>query len=258
MIARSRIDQLEKHVGSVAKNVSTDVLEKTRRSILLISDQLNKSKDELYNAKDSAQLSEKYWKKVEEARNYFVDQVQSLFPGVDLSSKSLNLAKNELDLFIMHAYSHVLAYQKELQKLHTEGETRLRRALDSLKGEDQTEAINHQLDYLLEKERQAMNVENQKKIFRIQAEAEGKLRQQLKTQTEAHTDHLGDALAEKEKELRRVFERELNEKLSVEQSAYKIQLATMLGKLKGMDSALKGIFEEKQIITFSLSLAIIT
>ncbi|XP_055313310.1 MICOS complex subunit Mic60 isoform X1 [Sitodiplosis mosellana] len=244
--AQQHIDKLEKHIKAVSKNVAPEIIEKTQRNITVIADQLSKSKDSLYEAKDSAKLSEKYWKKVEEARNYFIDQVQALFPGVDLSSKNLHLSKEDLDLFIVHAYSHVLAYQKELQKLNAEGETRLRRALDALKGEDQTEAVNRQIEYLLEKEKQALNIENQKKILRIQAENEAKLRKQLKVQSEAHSDHLQDALIEKEKELRRVFNNELSEKLSVEQSAYKIQLATMLGKLKGMDSALKEIEEELQ------------
>lgn len=238
--AQAHITKLERHIRAVGKDVSPDVIEKTQRGINAISDQLNKSKEALYGAKDSAKLSEKYWKKVEEARNYFVDQVQALFPGVDLSSKNLNLNKEDVDLFILHAYSHVLAYQKELQRLNSEGEVRLRRALDALRGEDQTEAINSQLAYLLDKEKQTLNLENQKKILRIQSENEAKLRQQLKVQSEAHSDHLIDALTEKEKELRRVFNNELNEKLSVEQSTYKLQLSTMLGKLKGMDSALKG------------------
>lgn len=240
--ARSHIEKLEKHVRTIGKNIPADVVEKTQRNITVVHDQLNKAKDDLYDAKDSAKLSEKYWKKVEEARNYFNDQVQTLFAGADLTAKNLNLSKEDMDLFIMHAYSHVLAYQKELQKMHIEGETRLRRALDALRGEDQAEAVKHQIDFLLEKEKQNLNIENQKKILRIQAEKESKLRQQLKVQTEAHMDHLQDAVAEKEKELRRVFERELNEKLTVEQSAYKLQLATMLGKLKGMDEALKGIY----------------
>lgn len=204
---------------------------------------MNKSKEKLYTAKDSASLAERYWKKVEEARNYFVDQMEALFPGIDLTAKKLNLAKDDIDLFIMHAYSHVIAYQKELQKINIEGEVRLRRALDALKGDDQTEAVKHQVEYLLEKEKQNLNIANQKKIFNIQAENETKLRQQLRKQAEAHVDHLNDAVTEKEKELRRNFNRELNEKLSLEQATYKIQLATMLGKLKGMDSALKGKFK---------------
>lgn len=238
--ARAQLERLEKHVTVVSKDVAPEVLEATRRNIRVISEQLNKAKDELYNAKDSASLSEKYWKKVEEARNYFIDQVETLFPGIDLTAKKLNLDKNDVDLLIMHAYSHVLAYQKELQKMHAEGDIRLRRALDALKGEDQSEAVNRQLEYLLAKEKQELNIENQKKILRIQAGNEARLRQQLKQQSEAHSDHLEDAVTEKEKELRRIFNRELNEKLSVEQATYKLQLATMLGKLRGMDAALKG------------------
>lgn len=238
--ARAQLEKLEKHVAVVAKNVAPELLEKTRRNIRVIGEELSKSKDELYNAKDSANLSEKYWKKVEEARNYFVDQVETLFPGIDLSTKKLNLDQNDIDLLILHAYSHVLAYQKELQKIHAEGEICLRRALEALKGEDQTEAVNRQLEYLLAKEKQELNIENQKRLFHIQAENEAKLRQQLKQQSEAHADHLEDAVNEKEKELRRIFNRELNEKLSVEQATYKLQLASMLGRLRGMDAALKG------------------
>lgn len=240
--AQNRVNQLEKHITAFNKTVAPDLLEKAKRTISAVSDQLNHSKNDLYVAKDSAKLSEQYWKKVEEARNYFVDQVQSLFPGVDLSERKWNLNKDDVDLFILHAYSHILAYQKELQKIHAEGEIRLRRAIDALKGDDQTEAVNRQIEYLLEKEKQKLSLDNQKKLLRIQSESEASLRQQLKVQTEAHTDHLQDAISGKERELRRVFEREMNEKLSVEQSTYKIQLATMLGKLKGMDAALKGKF----------------
>lgn len=249
--ARAHIENLEKHVANVAKDVSPEIVEKTRRKIRVIADELNKTKDELYNAKDSAGLTEKYWKKVEEARNYFVDQVHTLFPEVDLSARKLNLGKEDIDLLIMHAYSHVLAYQKELQRMHIEGETRLRRAVDALRGEDQTEAVNRQLEYLIEKEKQQLNIDNQKKILNLQVETEARLRQQLKKQAEAHTDHLEDAVKEKEKELRRVFGRELNEKLTVEQTAFKLQLATMLGKLKGMDAALKGKLMLRLGLTFT-------
>lgn len=168
------------------------------------------------------------------------------------------MSKDDLDLFILHAYSHVLAYQKELQKIHVEGETRLRRAIDALKGDDHNEAVKSQLEYQLEKEKQVLSLDNQKKFFKIQAESEAKLRKQLKHQAEAHADHLTDAVTEKEKELRRIFNRELNEKLSVEQAAYKLQLATTIGKLKGMDSALKGTFFDSFVVFRSSKLPFVT
>jgi MICOS complex subunit MIC60 len=51
---------------------------------------------------------------------------------------------------------------------------------------------------------------------------------------------LTDALAQKEAEMKRKFARELDEKVANERASYNTQLAAMLGKLKGMDSALKG------------------
>lgn len=150
------------------------------------------------------------------------------------------MSKDDLDLFILHAFSHVLAYQKELQRLQIDGELRLKRAIEALKGEDQNEAVKAQLEYHLEKERRALALENQKKIFQIKAETEKILRDQLKKQAEAHVDHIKDALSQRESELRRAFMRELDEKMATEKAAYKLQLASMVGKLKGMDTALKG------------------
>lgn len=80
-------------------------------------------------------------------------------------------------------------------------------------------------------------------LLAIRAELERNLRNQMKRQSEAHTDHLADALAQKEVEMKRKFQRELDEKITTEQAAYKLQLAAMLGKLKGMDAALKGRFD---------------
>jgi len=76
--------------------------------------------------------------------------------------------------------------------------------------------------------------------LRIKAETERNLRDQLKKQIEAHTDHLNDALSQKEAEMKRLFNREMDERLANERASYNTQLAIMLGKIKGMDSALKG------------------
>lgn len=194
----------------------------------------------MYVAKNSAKTSEQFWKKIEAARNYFIEEIESLFPGVNLKDNDLNLSKDHLDLFIIYAHSHLLSYQKELQKLQDEGDTRLKRALDALRGDDNAESLKSQLEYYLEKEKQSLNISNQKKLLQIKAEADKTLREHMKKQSEAHADHLSDAMAQKEAELKRVFNRELSEKLSTEQAAYKEHLAAMLGKLKGIDAALKG------------------
>lgn len=233
--------KLQDSVNSLSHNVAPDAVEGVKNRIKLIQDQLNKCKDDLYNMKDLADSSEKYWRKIEEARNHFVDEIESLFPGVNLSDKKMDLSKDELDLFFVHAYSYVMAYRKELEKMHAEGEARIRRALDALRSDDKSEAMKQQLEYDIEKEKQLLRLQNQKELFKQQAVNDKLLRDQLRRQAEAHVDHIKNALTVKEKELRRQFERELHEKVSAEQMAYKQQLAGMIGKLKGMDAAIQGI-----------------
>ncbi|KAJ6638910.1 MICOS complex subunit Mic60 [Pseudolycoriella hygida] len=252
--ARETIRTLELSIGSIAKDTPVDVVEKLRNKIRSLSDHLNTSKEEMYVAKNSAKSSEQFWKKIEAARNYFIEEIESLFPGVNLKDNELNLSKDNLDLFIIYAHSHLLNYQKELQKLQDEGETRLKRALDALRGDDNIESIRSQLEYYLEKEKQALNIANQKKLLQIKADADKAFREHLKKQSEAHADHLSDAVAQREAELKRVFNRELSEKLSTEQAAYKEHLAAMLGKLKGIDAALKARADADRMVHQAQSL----
>ncbi|XP_037814732.1 MICOS complex subunit Mic60 isoform X1 [Lucilia sericata] len=246
-LAREALEKIEKceiALAKAAKPENHDQILAVRNKIKKLVDHINNVKDELYKNKDIASMSEKYWRNVEKARNYFVDEIESIFPGLNLAEQKLKLSQEDLDLFITHAYSHVLALQKELERLQTDGELRLKRAIDSLRGDSDSEAVKAQLEYLLEAEKRKLAVENQKKIFQIRADAEKQLRQQLKQQAEAHVDHLKDAVSSKENEMKRNFSKELEDKLATEKANYKLQLAAMLGKMRGMDAALQEIDEE--------------
>ncbi|TMW53440.1 hypothetical protein DOY81_001438 [Sarcophaga bullata] len=244
--ALEKIEKCEIALAKAAKPDNNDQILAVRNKIKKLVDHINNVKDELYKNKDAASISEKYWRNVEKARNYFVDEIESIFPGLNLSEQKLNLSKEDLDLFITHAYSHVLALQKELERLQTDGELRLKRAIDALRGDSDSEAVKAQLEYLLEAEKRKLAVENQKKIFQIRADAEKQLRQQLKHQAEAHIDHLKDAVSTKENEMKRSFSKELEDKLATEKANYKLQLAAMLGKMRGMDAALKARAESER------------
>ncbi|KAH8383794.1 hypothetical protein KR009_010588 [Drosophila setifemur] len=239
--AQEKIVACEIALSAVATAQNAKKVEEVRNKIKKLVDHIANVKDELYRHKDTASVSDKYWLSVEKARNYFIDEIESIFPGLSLSQKNLNMSKEDLDLFILHAYTHVLAYQKELQRLQTDGELRLKRAIDSLRGDSDSEALRAQLEYHLEAERRKLAVENQKKIFHIHAESDKQLRQQLKKQAEAHADHIKDIVAQRETDLTRSFKRELEDKMATEKANYKLQLAAMLGKLRGMDAALQAL-----------------
>lgn len=228
--AAAALASLEKTYG--AEPAAKEHLEEAKNK-------LNAAKTDLFKAKELSDMSERYWRKVEDARSFFVTEMEALFPDINVTDKKLKLSQEELDLFTLYAYSHVLAYQKELQKLQVDGEARLKRALDQLKTEDLPN-IEDQLQYYLEKEKREMTVANQKKLLQMRQEGEQRIRETLRKQAEAHVDHLNEAIKLKEKEMRRLFERELDERVSKEKTSYKTQLAAYLGKLKGMEDALKG------------------
>lgn len=163
LAARKKLNELEQQIDKNAVDMTAEVKQVLKQSISSFNEHLNAAKVEVLKAKELAGTSENYWKKVESARSYFVKEIESLF-GVNLNEKKLDLSKEEVDLFLVNAYSHVMAYQKELQKIQTEGELRLRRALDAVRGSDQTESVKAQLEYELEKEKRSLNIQNQAKV----------------------------------------------------------------------------------------------
>ncbi|GBP97644.1 MICOS complex subunit Mic60 [Eumeta japonica] len=99
-------------LANAAKADNHDQVIAVRNKIKQLVDHINNVKDELYKIKYDASISEKYWKNVEKARNYFVDEIESIFPGINLAEQKLKVSQDDLDLFITHAYSHVLALQR--------------------------------------------------------------------------------------------------------------------------------------------------
>uniref|UniRef100_A0A336M9P5 MICOS complex subunit MIC60 n=1 Tax=Culicoides sonorensis TaxID=179676 RepID=A0A336M9P5_CULSO len=239
--AKQAIENIEKSLYKVDSKVPAEAKEVLKNKVRNYIDSLEVAKKEVYNAIESSDLTEKYWRNIETARNHFIKDIEDLFPNVNFAQKKLELTKDEIDLFLVLAHSKVVALQKELQKISTEGDLRLRRAIDAIRGggEGSSDAVRAQVQYEMEKLKREIELENQSKMLKIRYEAEKELRNSLKKQAEAHLDHVKEALEVKEIEMRRKFQRELEEKLSNENANYKQQLATMIGKIKGMDDALK-------------------
>ena len=85
--------------------------------------------------------------------------------------------------------------------------------------------------------------------LQLRADAENEVRQQLRRQAQAHSDHIADVLAVKEAEMERELRRVQEEKMAAEQAEYKLHLAAMLGRMRGIDDALRG-----ELLVFPLSL----
>lgn len=129
-----------------------------RSNITKVQDDIQKAKNELETQQKLGSIAERYWDKVEKARQYFSEELESLFPNIDITKKKLSVTDEDLDLFVLHTYAHVLFYQKELAKMETLMQERLQAAVETAKrggGEFLTTA---QVCEALEQEKRKLNL----------------------------------------------------------------------------------------------------
>ncbi|KAK9736949.1 Mitochondrial inner membrane protein [Popillia japonica] len=220
-------------------NVKESIKQQAFRNIEELSANIETAKKSLQDEIQRSNITEKYWFKVREARRYFGDELAILFPNVDINEKKLSISEGDLDLFVLHAMAKVLYYQKELYKLETIGTERLNRAVEAAKKGGLEVLTTEQICHELEKEKRALEVEFQKKCLKLKEAGEKDLRRQLQMQSQAFADHLNDAIKLKEQEVEVKLTRDFDEKLLEEKCKHKEQLAAMVGRLRGLDQAIK-------------------
>ncbi|GLV41965.1 mitofilin [Carabus blaptoides fortunei] len=210
-----------------------------KRNIERVLADIQKAKEHYEVERSTADITEKYWKKVETARCHFIQELEILFPNFDINKRKLSLQASDLDLFILHAFASVLYYQKELKRVETLGQMKLKQALDAArKGDPNFSLVETAINEGIEREKRKLADDFQRKCLALRKASEKELRHRLKCQEQAHIDHLADVLSTREQELEREFNRKLDEQVAVEQAKYKMQMAGMIARMKGMKTAI--------------------
>lgn len=150
------INKLKLLVSKKEFEGSESVKEQVRHNIQKVQDDINNAKKELEDERRVSNITEKYWAKVEEARKHFAQELEILFPSVKIEEKKLRIEPDDLDLFVLQAYSNVLFYQKELSKLETITDSKLKEALDAARKGDVEVLTKTQIEHQLEKDRRRM------------------------------------------------------------------------------------------------------
>ncbi|XP_033322346.1 inner membrane mitochondrial protein mitofilin isoform X2 [Megalopta genalis] len=217
-----------------------------RRNIKKILSDVDDAQKNYESELQSGSITEKYWKEVKAAREGLAEELQILFADVNINEKKLAVDEDSFDLFVLHMMNKVNNLQKELAKLRTVYEARLKTALRA--GGDS--ASQAQLDALvcleLDKEKLILEEEFGKKLLEEQKKFNDEMRRQLKLQEQVHTDHLQESLSVKEEEAERILNRLLNEQSEADGLKYKSQLASIVGRLRGLEAALKARIEEER------------
>ncbi|XP_018358670.1 PREDICTED: MICOS complex subunit Mic60, partial [Trachymyrmex cornetzi] len=247
--AKDALDSLKRMYNSIDEPVleaAAHMKTAAKRNIRKIMDDVDEAKKKYTNELQSGNVAERYWKQVQTARENFNEELHILFPNINIHDKKLSVSEEAFDLFVLHMYHKVNNLQKELEKLRTINETKVKAALRTA-GEDATQ---EKLDALicLEVNRERLELEDKhaKELLSEQKKFNDEMRRQLKLQSEIHADHLREAILAKEQETQRTLQRALYDQADADSIKYKTQLAEVVGRSRAVTAALKARMEEEK------------
>ncbi|XP_075986439.1 MICOS complex subunit Mic60-like isoform X2 [Anticarsia gemmatalis] len=232
--ARCAIETLDRMIQAGVQ-APPESIAATQRYLKQFRNDLSQAENAYKAELDKAVLSDRYWNKVEQARRMFKDELQALFPGVDLCAKKLDI-RGDTDLLLTYALKQIQFLQNEIAQLQTVRELKINRAIEC---HDEKAIIEAKVDEIVQTERLKKEKEFMKKSLEIQAEANRRMKEQLKKQFEIQQEVLNDRLARKEKEVLNTFNREVSKEVEKERVQFKKELAAMAGKLKAIEQTLK-------------------
>ncbi|CAG9829577.1 unnamed protein product [Diabrotica balteata] len=237
-IAVRDINKLKEIVSKPSFDADPITKQTIQSNITRVQEDIEHAKREFEREQKLGSVAEKYWDKVEKARQNFSEELESLFPTIDLSKKHLCVPEEDLDLFVLHTYAHVLYYQKELAKMETIVQERLRAATEVARQGGGEVLNNAQICEAVEQEKRRLTLCFQQQVLKLRKQHELELREQLKRQSQTFTDHLDEAVRRRAEEIERELTKKYDELLEEERCKAKIQLAAIVGRLKGLDEAI--------------------
>lgn len=88
-----------------------------RRNVKKILDDVDEAKRKYNEEMRNGNITERYWQQVKTARENFNEELQILFPSINIHEKKLSVNEEAFDLFVLHMYHKINNLQKELEKL---------------------------------------------------------------------------------------------------------------------------------------------
>ncbi|CAH1641534.1 unnamed protein product [Spodoptera littoralis] len=248
----------------------------TKRYIKQFRADLTQAEKNFSAEQEKSVISDKYWNKVEAARTMFKDELQALFPGLDLSARKLNI-RGDTDVLLVYALKRIQFLQNQLAEAQTIRDLKINRAIEC---HDEKAIIEAKAEDIIMAERMVRETEFMKKSMLIQAEANRQTKEALKKQLEIQQEVMHDRIAKKEKEVKIFFiflplyfqtgpqcqikstlnrqacikrlmpveeaiemmanfNRAVSEQVEAERVEFKKELAAMAGKLKAIEQTLK-------------------
>jgi len=225
----------EKKDETVTSNSELMVAEETANRAIFMMEQAKAKNAAL---RSEATVMEECGELLKVGREQFHKEMSSIMPDVKLGEKNGTLTEFELNMFITHAYKKVLYLQQEVAKQQTFEQERFTKALEKQKLEIEILALE-EMDAELYRQGKELRSEHEMMMAAIREKAEGELRDHLRRQAGAHTDHVTDVLTVQEAELARHHKHEMDEHLDTLNSKHVNSIASLSGTVSGVTEALE-------------------
>ncbi|KAI5645668.1 mitochondrial inner membrane protein domain-containing protein [Phthorimaea operculella] len=232
MCSLTSLDNMIKENSIVAP---PERLTQTKRFITALRTDLDKAETEYKTEAAKGELTDKYWQKIEAARTMFMNELQALFPNVDLCANKLDV-QGDIDLFILYCVNQIQLLQNGIAEMQTILEAKINKAIECM---DDKTIIEAKVQELVMKERLAKEIEFQKKTLRLQAEELKRHRQELHKQFEMQEKIAQQKIAKIEAETNTKANKKASEEIEKERVKFKKELAAIAGKLKALEQTLK-------------------
>jgi len=158
--------------------------------------------------------------------------------GEDGSLDAQHLSSKALNSLVVFNSKKVLKLEKELAKSKINERRKCKESLSRQKA-DSTFAADAKVGAALAEQKRDLEMKCHKKLREITGEQKSRHKEVVKTLVSAHSDHLKDILDVHEDELDRKYANKIDEASSSVRSHYNQQLAALIGRLNGLEGALR-------------------
>ncbi|XP_071455132.1 MICOS complex subunit Mic60 [Hetaerina americana] len=241
-LARDKIEELRDSLVGVVGNTAQSSRAEASKTLT----SLNKAGLEFKKELAHATLTEQYRDRVEAARKQFETEFSTLLPALKVGEKNKHVTADEFDLFTYHLCKKLNFYQKELAKLETLGRDALSKALAQRGIDVDSDLSKANINEELDRQRRKLELQYQNAETQLRDLLCKQCKEEMKKASDAHAKHLADAVTARTLELERRYKRELDEKVTSEKLEFKSKLASYLGRLQGIDAAMKARVEDDE------------
>ncbi|XP_014666371.1 PREDICTED: MICOS complex subunit Mic60-like [Priapulus caudatus] len=207
-------------------------------SLYRMERQLNATEAEFEAARTESAIMAEYRDLVEQGRKQFQKELDSILPDVKPGRKGKKLTEDELNSLIAHAHLRVEQLQGQLFDQQVRQRHLMETAVTHQKRDDAT-MYSKQLSQEMEKRNQEFEEEKKRMMVEARVDFEAELRQQLRRQAAAHSDHLTDVVRVQRREFEERFDRRLEKEVAMIRDDMQSEMTAAMARLRRADAELQ-------------------